>query len=68
MAKTKAEKITSIEEEIRQLENRRRQLVQEQKAQERKDRTKRLCRRMGLFESLVPRHDTADRGTIQDLS
>ena len=35
MAKTKAEKITSIEEEIRQLENRRRQLVQEQKAQER---------------------------------
>lgn len=36
MAKTKAEKITSIEEEIRQLENRRRQLVQEQKAQERK--------------------------------
>ncbi len=46
MAKTKAEKITSIEEEIRQLENRRRQLVQEQKAQERKDRTKRLCRRI----------------------
>lgn len=28
--------------------------MQEQKAQERKDRTKRLCRRMGLFESLVP--------------
>ena len=55
MAKTKLEKITSIEEEIRQLENRRRQLVQEQKAQERKDRTKRLCRRMGLFESLVPK-------------
>ena len=54
MAKTKAEKITSIEEEIRQLENSRRQLVQEQKAQERRDRTKRLCRRMGLFESLVP--------------
>lgn len=54
MAKTKTEKITSIEEEIRQLENKRRQLVQEQKAQERRDRTKRLCRRMGLFESLVP--------------
>lgn len=34
MAKTKTEKITSIEEEIRQLENKRRQLVQEQKAQE----------------------------------
>lgn len=54
MAKIKLEKITSIEEEIRQLENKRKQLVQEQKAQERRDRTKRLCRRMGLFESLVP--------------
>lgn len=54
MAKTKTEKITSIEEEIRQLENKRRQLLQEQKTQERKDRTKRLCRRMGLFESLLP--------------
>lgn len=64
MAKTKTEKITSIEEEIRQLENKRRQLVQEQKAQERRDRTKRLCRRMGLPS---PRHDTAHRGTIQDL-
>ncbi len=54
MAKTKLEKIAGIEEEIRQLENKRKQLMQEQKAQERKDRTKRLCRRMGLFESLVP--------------
>ena len=54
MAKTKTEKITSIEEEIQQLENKRRQLLQEQKAQERKDRTKRLCRRMGLFESMLP--------------
>ena len=54
MAKTKIEKIAGIEEEIRQLENKRRQLVQAQKAQERKDRTKRLCKRMGLFESLVP--------------
>ena len=54
MPKTKLEKIAGIEEEIRQLENKRKQLVQEQKAQERKDRTKRLCRRMGLFESLIP--------------
>jgi hypothetical protein len=54
MAKTKMEKIAGIEEEIRQLENKRRQLVQAQKAQERKDRTKRLCKRMGLFESLLP--------------
>lgn len=54
MAKTKIEKIAGIEEEIRQLENKRRQLMQAQKSQERKDRTKRLCKRMGLFESLLP--------------
>ena len=58
MAKSKMEKIAGIEEEIKRLENMRRRLVQAQKEQERKDRTKRLCRRMGLFESLLP-------GTIQ---
>ena len=54
MSQTKAEKITSIQEQITLLENRCKQLIQEQKIQERKDRTKRLCRRMGLFESLLP--------------
>lgn len=54
MAKTRTEKIDSLQTEIQQLENKRKQLIQEQKQQERKDRTKRLCRRAGLFESLVP--------------
>lgn len=54
MAKTRTEKITSIETEIQQLENRRKLLVQAEKEQERKDRTRRLCKRMGLFESLLP--------------
>jgi len=54
MAKTKIEKIAMLEEEIKQRENQRKKLIQEQKAQDRKDRTKRLCRRMGLFESLLP--------------
>ena len=54
MAKTKIEKIASIEEEIRQLENKKKRLIQEQKEQERKDRTNRLCKRMGLFEKLLP--------------
>ena len=67
MAKTKAEKITSIDEEIRQLTNKKKWLIHEQKEQERKDRTNRLYKRMGLFESLVPRHDTVGRGTIQDI-
>lgn len=54
MAKTKLEKIAGIEEEIRQLENKKKRLIQEQKEQERKDRTNRLCKRMGLFEKLLP--------------
>ena len=54
MAKTKAEKIAGIEEEIRQLESKKKRLIQEQKEQERKDRTNRLCKRMGLFEKLLP--------------
>jgi hypothetical protein len=54
MAKTRAEKIESYKTEIEQLENKRKKLIQEEKAQERKDRTRRLCKRMGLFESLLP--------------
>jgi len=40
--------------EIKQLENQRKRLIQQQKEQERKDRTKRLCKRAGLMESLLP--------------
>jgi len=54
MAKTRTEKIDSLQTEIAQLESKRKRLIQEQKQQERKDRTKRLCRRMGLFESMLP--------------
>lgn len=54
MAKTKLERITSIENEIRQLENQRKQLLQQHKEQERKERTHRLCKRGGLLESIMP--------------
>jgi len=54
MAKTRAERITNIEAEIQQLENQRKKLLQEQKLRERKDRTNRLCKRMGHLESLLP--------------
>ena len=54
MAQSKIEKIASIEEEIRQLKERQKLLKQQHNLQERKDRTKRLCRRMGLFESMLP--------------
>jgi TolA-binding protein len=54
MAKTLDEKIESVKAEIEQLRNREKQLWQQHKAQERKDRTRRLCQRIGLFESLLP--------------
>ena len=43
-----------FEEEIRQFENKKKRLIQEQKEQERKEGTNRLCKRMGLFEKLLP--------------
>jgi len=54
MAKTRAEKINNIETEIQQLENQRKKLIQQEKEQNRKDRTRRLCKRAGLLESLLP--------------
>ena len=48
------EKIDRLQMEMEQLQNRHKRLIQEKKEQERKDRTKRLCRRMGLFESMLP--------------
>ena len=46
-------KRSSIEKEIKQLENKKKRLIQEKKEQERKNRTNRLCKRMGLFEKLL---------------
>ena len=54
MAKTRLEKIESIKTEITQLENQRKRLLQAEKEQERKDRTRRLCKRAGLMESMLP--------------
>ena len=48
------DKIEAAQLELRQHENCLKMLIQKQKEQERRDRTKRLCKRMGLFESLLP--------------
>ena len=53
MAKTTSEKIDSVREQIRQLENQKKKLVQEQKEQDRKLRTKRLIERGAILESLI---------------
>ena len=54
MAKTRLEKIENIRETIQQQQNQIKNLLQAQKAQDRKDRTRRLCQRMGLIESMLP--------------
>jgi len=56
MAKTTIEKIESIQVEIQQPKNQKKQLLQQQKEQDHKDRTQRLCSRhgLGLLEKYMP--------------
>jgi hypothetical protein len=54
MAKTINEKIAEAQAKIEQYKNQEKQLIQKQKTQERKDRTKRLCSRHGLLEKYMP--------------
>jgi len=57
MAKTRQEKIASYEERIAQLENQKKLEQQRLKTDERKKRDRRIYKRAGLLESLLP--DTA---------
>lgn len=54
MRKTTSEKIETVQTEIEQLTNRKKQLLQKQKSEERKSRTHRLCKRGGYLESKLP--------------
>ena len=54
MPKTTAEKIAERKAQIEQLQNQCKKLMAEQKEKERKARTNRLCKRMGLLEGLLP--------------
>ncbi|MCL2671363.1 MAG: DUF3847 domain-containing protein [Clostridiales bacterium] len=65
MAKTTEERILSVQEQIQQLENQRRKLLQEQKEQERKARTKRLIERGAILESLVSNADSYTNDQIK---
>ena len=55
--KTTADKIEEAKAKITQYENHMKQLVQKQKSEERKARTKRLIERGAIFESLIPNAD-----------
>ena len=65
MARTTVEKIRSVQEQIQQLENQRKKLMQEQKEQERKARTKRLIERGAILESFIPGADTFTNDQIK---
>jgi hypothetical protein len=53
MATDYTERIAGIEEQIAQLENRRRELMQKNKERERKARTRRLIERGAIVESVI---------------
>jgi len=57
MAKTKQERIESIQTEIKQLENQKKKLLKEQKEKARKDRTRCLIERGAILESLINEAD-----------
>lgn len=52
--KTIDQRIEAKQDEVRQLEAQIKQLIQQQRTQERKNRNHRLCKRGGLVEKLLP--------------
>lgn len=67
MTKTKIKRITGIDEQIRQLEEQRKQLIQKQKQEERNARTKRLIERGAILERLIMGADTLSNEQIKTL-
>lgn len=61
------EKIAKTEEEIRQLQNKKKKLLNEKKASERKARTRRLIERGAILESLIEQPEQYDNGQIKSL-
>ena len=54
MKSTTSKRLDTISEEIKQLSNKKKALLQKAKAEERKTRTNRLCKRAGYLESKIP--------------
>ena len=64
MTKSKTEKIADIEQQIAQLQNSKKRLLQQHKEQERKARTHRLIERGAFLESLI---DGAENFTMEQI-
>ena len=65
--RTLNEQIESAREELRQKENRFKELLQKQKEQERRARTHRLCERGGYLESIMPETITLTKEQFQSF-
>ncbi len=61
------EKIAKAEEEIRQLQNKRRKLINQQKNEERKARTRRLIERGAILESFLEQPEKYENEQIKGL-
>lgn len=62
-----SEKIAKAEEEIRQLQNKRRKLLNQQRSEERKARTHRLIERGAILESLLEQPEQYGNEQIKGL-
>lgn len=62
-----SEKIAKAEEEIRQLQNKRRKLLNQQKSEERKMRTRRLIERGAILESFLEQPEQYENEQIKGL-
>jgi len=58
MANNTNQKLEKVQIQIQQLKNQEKQLLQKQKEDARKERTKRLIERGAILESLIPNADT----------
>lgn len=62
-----SEKIAKAEEEIRQLQNKKRKLINQQRNEERKARTHRLIERGAILESFLREPERYDNEQIKSL-
>lgn len=62
-----SEKIAKAEEEIKQLQNKRRKLLNQQKSEERKARTRRLIERGAILESFLEHPEQYENEQIKGL-
>lgn len=62
-----SEKIAKAEQEIKQLQNKRRKLLNQQKSEERKARTRRLIERGAILESCLEQPEQYENEQIKGL-